>query len=417
MPAGAAWGKVVMMLPDALATTRPGPPWAFRQPLAVRSALRRWRSLLGMVAGVGAALGVLLLLVGLADGVYGLMAEDWSATGVDLYVVEHGGVMVPVLPGDDPGQIRNAGHVLVQVRALPGVRGAFGVLSGQVEREVEGPRRDAVPELMSAVGVAGDAETVPDAVVMRAGRWLRRADEVVVGSTVARDRKLAVGDAITLGHRRLTVVGVGRLRGVGYGAVGSGGLVFLNAQTLRGIVGAGDVLTMLFVDADDPAAVRTRIESDVDGIDVVDRPAALAQIGQLAEHDVVIMRSIGAMALVIAAVFVGSMLQRSVAERRTEIATLRAIGVPNRAIAGLVLAEAVLVTLAALPLGLALAVLGGGWVNATYAAWLDVDDVYKPASGTVAAVLGLGVASGLLASALPLRGALRVQPADALREA
>jgi putative ABC transport system permease protein len=143
----------------------------------------------------------------------------------------------------------------------------------------------------------------------------------------------------------------------------------------------------------------------------------LAQIGQLAEHDVVIMRSIGAMALVIAAVFVGSMLQRSVAERRTEIATLRAIGVPNRAIAGLVLAEAVLVTLAALPLGLALAVLGGGWVNATYAAWLDVDDVYKPASGTVAAVLGLGVASGLLASALPLRGALRVQPADALREA
>jgi putative ABC transport system permease protein len=129
------------------------------------------------------------------------------------------------------------------------------------------------------------------------------------------------------------------------------------------------------------------------------------------------MRSIGVMALVIAAVFVGSMLQRSVAERRVEIATLRAIGVPNASIAWMVLAEALLVMLAAVPVGLGVASLVGGWINTSYAAWLDVEEVYRASPETLTAVLGLALASGLAAALLPIRMALRVQPAVALREA
>jgi hypothetical protein len=108
-------------------------------PLVARSALRRWRTLGGTVVGVGAALGVLLLLVALSAGSFRMMVEDYQISDADLYVVQHGGVLLPILPGDDPGTLRGASQMLAQTRALPGVRAVLGVATRQVERTREGP--------------------------------------------------------------------------------------------------------------------------------------------------------------------------------------------------------------------------------------------------------------------------------------
>src|SRR5438093_403953 len=169
-------------------------PWSFRQPLVIRSALRRWRGMVGMVFAVGGALGLVMMLLFLAQGSTWLYIQDYVESGVDLYTVRHGGVMIPILPGDSPGTLKNARQVLAQTRAMPEVRGALGVMIWQLERTQDGPRSGQPSEMINVAGVDGDPERIPDASKMRQGRWLRRPDEVVVGRKLAKDKNLAGGD-------------------------------------------------------------------------------------------------------------------------------------------------------------------------------------------------------------------------------
>ncbi|HEY3107965.1 MAG TPA: ABC transporter permease, partial [Chloroflexota bacterium] len=308
-----------------LTTGLDAPPWAFRQPLVVRSALRRWRGMLGMVLGVGGALGLVMMLLFIAQGSTWIYVQDYVESGTDLYVVRHGGILIGQLPGDSPGTLRDARHRLAQVRAMPEVAAAVGVLSWQLERTREGPRRGQPSEIVAAVGIDGDPERIPNLVAMRAGRWLRRADEVVLGRKLARDKGLAVGSTLTLEGRRFSVVGIGRLRSGGFGGDGS---VSLDYRALREMAESGDILNTLLVDAPDPAAAAARIVADLDSVDTWDRQRLIAAAQQANSSGFVFMGLISVVALFIAGVFVSSMLGRSVAERRLEFATLRAIGTP-----------------------------------------------------------------------------------------
>src|SRR5438132_7087475 len=95
---------------DALSAERP--PWAFRQPLIVRVALRRWRGMLGMVLGVGGALGMVMMLLFMARASAWIYIQDYVESGTDLYIVRNGGVLVGRLPGETPGTLRDARHRL-----------------------------------------------------------------------------------------------------------------------------------------------------------------------------------------------------------------------------------------------------------------------------------------------------------------
>ncbi len=396
----------------------PTAPWAFRQPLVVRSGLRRWRSLLGMVIGVSLGLGITLLLVGISAGAVRLVREDYEATAANLYVVQHGGAVVPVLAGDDPGTLRDSSHLLGLVRALPQVRQAIGVLTWQVERTVDGRRDPDLPtEYVVTVGIDGQAESLPNTVLMQAGRWFSRDNEVVIGSQLARKKHLAIGDPLLLEDRRLIVVGIGRLRAAGAMGSFAGQYAYMDVHTQRELAGVGDILSMVLVDATVTASVQDRLLSQVDSIDVPDRAAVLRDLDRISEHDVVITRISAALALLIAAVFVSSMLLRSVEERREELATLRAIGVAGRTIVQLVVVEAVLVTAVGTPIAIVLGNLLGAWTNQTFRATWDVEAVYRPGPQLLAVFLLLSLGLGVLASLLPSRNALRVEPADVLREA
>ncbi|HEX5314762.1 MAG TPA: ABC transporter permease, partial [Gammaproteobacteria bacterium] len=131
--------------------------------------------------------------------------------------------------------------------------------------------------------------------------------------------------------------------------------------------------------------------------------------------------NIGFMTLVIGAAVFFSMLlvtintmSQAVRERTSELAVLKALGFGRGTVSGLVLAEAVGVTLIGGLLGLA-------------AAWLLARAMYGslsavlPALGMPAEAVGLGVLLmilfGLIAGALPLRQVFRLRAADALRRA
>ena len=123
------------------------------------------------------------------------------------------------------------------------------------------------------------------------------------------------------------------------------------------------------------------------------------------------------LALTVGALFVSNMLGRSVAERRLEFATLRAIGIPTRTILLAVASEAVVISLVAGLVGMGLSLLLGLWITATSPPPTGSTTCTWQIPGVFALVLGLGLALGVGSGLFPARQATRVDPVEVLREA
>jgi ABC-type antimicrobial peptide transport system permease subunit len=132
---------------------------------------------------------------------------------------------------------------------------------------------------------------------------------------------------------------------------------------------------------------------------------------------VVIFWTLIVLTMTIAALFVSTVLSRSVAERRLEFATLRAIGVSTRTVLLTVGAEAALVSVLATLVGATLSLLMGWPLNALAAPANNVDVLYVVDAGLFEAVFVLALALGVVSGILPARQATRVDPVDVLREA
>ena len=199
--------------------------WSAGLPYPVRNVWRRRRGLLGMILGVGIALGLGMTMLAVSQASIEVFTGDYRASSADLYVTTEGGKPIPILAGETPGTIENARHVMAQLRGLPGVTAVLGEMTWTLERERPGPRvHDAPKELLTVMGVEGDPNDIPGALRLDQGRWPRRTDEIMVGAKLAREKPLSVGETVRLAGRDFTVVGIGRLRGFGF----SRGLVRLH---------------------------------------------------------------------------------------------------------------------------------------------------------------------------------------------
>ena len=388
--------------------------WLLALPYPARNVLRRWRSLLGMVVGVGIALGLGMTMLAMAQGSINLDTADYKVSGADLYVIQRGGTLVPVLPSDTPGAVKSARGVLAQIRGTPGVRSALAVMTWSMEREREGPRRrDEPAELFAAMGVDGDPTLIPGALLLKEGRWLRRADEVVLGAKVSREKGLPPGATLRLNGRDFTVVGVGRLRGFGFGG---DGMALMDYRAFRERSNVGDVVSIIAVDTVQPEVLREQLP-DIGALVAFDRPQLVQLAEQVNASSVVTMWVLIVMTLAIAALFVANMLGRSVAERRLEFATLRAIGVPARTILLTVGAEAALVCVTASLIGILISLFLGFLIDALLAPSVGVESFYAADAALFAMVFLLASGLGLVSGIMPARQAIRVDPVDVLREA
>src|SRR5690349_19513646 len=108
--------------------------WLLGLPYPIRVVLRRWRGLVGMILGVWIALGLGMTLLGSSNAVIEIYTADFYRSGADLYVTQRGGTMIPILASDSPGTIEHGRARLGQIRTLPGVRSALGVMSWTMER-------------------------------------------------------------------------------------------------------------------------------------------------------------------------------------------------------------------------------------------------------------------------------------------
>ena len=385
-------------------------------PFPVRNAVRRWRGMLGMVVGVGLALGMVLTMMGILGTAMDAIMGDFAQSGANVYIVVNGGKLVQLKTGDNPGTIDQASAILSKVRSMPGVQDAVGMLAWSLKEEQEGAQaRNQPAQFLPAMAVDGDPTQISNEVIMREGRWLRRGNEVVIGPSLAATRSLKIGESLRLNGQQYEVVGIGRVRG--FGASGES-VAYLDARTLRqrGII--GDIVNYIAVQTTAPATVISFI-GDFPSLRAVESKALFNEIKSSPDFSSASFTYwlIDLIILFIAGMFVNNMLGRSVAERRMEFGTLRAIGVPSRSILFSVAAEALLIILASYCVGFVVSLVLGTAVNELLSPAYGLPPMFGVDPTTYFVILVVSLVMGVIAGFFPARGATKVDPLEVLREA
>ncbi len=397
--------------------------WLLRVPYPYRTVARRWRGLIGMVIGVGISLGIGMLFLGTTKGTIQIYTANFVDTGADLYVVQQGGTLVPILPSDAIGPVSNGAGLLSRLRGQRGVKSALGTVLASLARETEGPRRSGEPDaLVTVMGVDGDPREIRGMLVLNAGRWIRRPDEVMIGPKLARLSHLAVGDPLRLSGRSFTVVGIGRLRGSSFGTEG---YAYMDYQALRQRSGAPDAMNMLVVGLDrasggDLLVQREELRRRILGMAPVtayDPQQVVARAEEANSASYVFSWLMISLTLGIAALFVSNMLGRSVAERRVEFATLRALGLPARTVLATVAGEAALIVVLAWVFGIVMSWGLGSWTNQFVLEEYGLENTEVPDPPLFGVLFALSVTIGIIAGLVPARQATSVDPVEVLRDA
>ena len=239
-------------------------------------------------------------------------------------------------------------------------------------------------------------------------------DGCLVGRRVARDLHLSVGEPLQL---RVTGGSGGELtiRGIAETGEGEDDQVLVPLTWLQAASGrAGRVSLAALGVAGDAGAVEAfaaSLEAAAPGA-VEARPllqvsrAQGALLGKLSR----MMALITAVVLILAAMCAMTTLMSIVVERESEIGLMRSMGASDGEVLLMLLGEATILGLLGGTLGLGL-----GWLDARWIGMQLFGTSVPLRAAVIPVVLGITLALCWLAVILPVRRALRVQPAAALR--
>jgi putative ABC transport system permease protein len=327
------------------------------------------------------------------------------------------------------GQVRPLDEALVEtVRAVPGVDVAEGSVFGFaliIDKFGEPIQPGGAPTF--ATSIAEDSR-LSGAGTIREGRAPSGAHEVVIDARTAQKAGFVVGDDVDVvfenGRRTFTLVGI-----VGFGETDSllgatlTGFDLATAQDVVGKVGVVDEIDVRAENGVSDRALRDRIQSELpEGVEALTGEQVAAD-GTAAVKDALGIFTTVLLVFAGVALFVGSFVIWNtfnvlVAQRRREVALLRAVGATRRQVVGGVLLEAASIGLVSGGIGL---LVGVGLAIAIRSllklVGIDVPTT-SPAIETrtvvVALVVGLVITS--IAATIPALAASRVAPMEALRD-
>lgn len=325
--------------------------------------------------------------------------------------------------------------VASEVAALPGVAVAEPRVVVDVTLDVEGMAAPAAGRLVS---IPADRRPQLNDLYLRQGRWIEpgRPDEVIASEAFCRAHGLEPGarvGAIVNGRRRtLTIVGIALSPEFVYtlrpGALipddRTFGIFWMAGEALASAFDLDGAFNDLVIDLARDASVDAVI-ADVDRVlEPYGGLGALPREQQpsnwILQNEFAQLRSFGVAVpvifLAVAAFVLNVALTRAVAMQRAQIATLKAVGYSNGAIARHYLGWAVVIASIGIALGVAAGAWLGGLIVQVYNDYFRFPVLDFRLSGGVALLAGGG---SLLAVALgawtAVRRAARIPPAEAMR--
>jgi putative ABC transport system permease protein len=381
----------------------------------VRTAL----SMLAMAIGVAAV----VTLTALGDGARRYVVREFSAIGTNLVIVlpgrtETGGINPGSFVSGTPRDL-SIDDAMALLRA-PAVQRVAPLAVGTSELSVGGKLREGMVMGTTAEYIEVRQSRMAQGQFLPIEDWNRGSMVMVIGAKVRAElfpNEPALGRFVRVGDRRFRVIGVLASTGSGLG-MNTDELAIVPVSVAQAMFNTNTLFRILVEarnrDAIEPAKrqVTQIIQQRHDGeqdVTVITQDAMLATFDKLLGTLTLGVAGIAAISLAVAGILVMNVMLVSVAQRRSEIGLLKALGASGGTIRGAFLVEAALLSSAGALLGYALGLAGAALIRALY----PVFPAYPP-DWAVLAGLGTALCTGVLFGVLPARNAARLDPVMAL---
>lgn len=367
-------------------------------PLARRNLLHEKGKLLLSVAGIAAALALILLLLGFRQGLYATLTAFVDNMGADLIVAQSGAQ--GIFASDSTvsmdthdlsaraARAANAGHLIVaDIIFTQGETKTPVLLVGYDPRSAFG----------NPWNIGG-------------GRAVQADDEIMLDTWLAQRAGIALGQEIDVLGRTYRVVGLTRET-----TSWMSPYIFTSLQSASSALGLNNVvsyhLLRLPPDAEAGIAAKT-VEAEVPGVDALTpRQIAAADrrvLSTVIDAPLQVMLFIGA---VIGAAVMGLTSYTAVVDQAREYGVLKAVGAGDRRLAILVVAETLYRAVLGFFLGVGLAYLAAALIMAV---WPQFTIVIRPL--TVLQAGGLALVMTVAAAFLPIRRLQGIDPLLVFKE-
>ncbi len=373
--------------------------------LAWKNSILRPGRMVLIILSVAAVLAEILVLEGFLAGSYTQLRQTVLRRGGDVMVAQSGVTNFLATRSILPQQARAA------VEAIPGVAGTHPLAAIGLIYEA-GERRS--PIIVMVYDDAGGP------FAMAAGKPPAEDGSIAVDHALAEKFGLSTGDTLTLSDFEFSISGITR----GESALFTP-FAFMNFDTLIDFYFESDVasdiaafplLSFLSVDAapgTDPADLAARITGEVaDAQAMLPRDLALNDEEMGRELLGPVLNLLLGLSYGIGAMAIGMFTFAAVRSRRRSLGVMRALGFTARHIATGVVAEAVVTAVAAIPLGILMAVGLAALIERVAPVYLL--EVLEPRALLQTAFVAVALA--VLGALAPLRMLMRLDPATAFRE-
>jgi putative ABC transport system permease protein len=362
--------------------------------LAAANVMHRKTRTAVSVLAVGMEVAMVMVLVGMANGTLGDIADRLQNVGADVLfqppdaslLLGATSAVMPVKFADLIGQVE-------------GVRYVAPVLNWHVS-EIRGESRavnlwavdqDAFPRISGGFAIVQ-------------GHTLRDADDLVMDTVLANATGMKVGDTLPMLNRQFRIAGICRS--------GAGGRLYARLADIQDAIGTPGKASFFLVkgvDSRDADNLTERLQGRFKGYKIT----PMAQVSKVMQDNVVGLKqfkeALTSMAVVISFMVVLLAMYTTIIERTREIGILRAMGASQRTVVRYIIGESFLICLAGVAAGMGLAVLGAWGVPAVFPT-LTV----QLSSQWAVIASALGLAGGLLGSLYPAWRAARLDPIQSL---
>jgi putative ABC transport system permease protein len=375
--------------------------------------------MLAMAIGVAAV----VTLTALGDGARRYVVREFSAIGSNLVIVlpgrtETGGINPGSFVSTTPRDL-TVDDALALLRA-PAVQRVAPLAVGTSELSVGGRLREGMVVGSTAEFLEVRQFKMAQGQFLPREDWNRGSQVMVIGAKLRAQlfpNEPAVGQFVRVGDRRFRVIGVLAATGSGLG-MNTDELAMVPVSLALAMFNSNTLFRILVEarnrDAIEPAKrqvgeiIQQRHDGEQD-VTVITQDAMLATFDKLLGTLTLGVAGIAAISLAVAGILVMNVMLVSVAQRRSEIGLLKALGASGGTIRLAFLVEAALLSAAGALVGYALGLAGAALIRTLYPTF----PAYPP-DWAVLAGLGTALFTGLLFGVLPARNAARLDPVTAL---
>jgi putative ABC transport system permease protein len=362
--------------------------------LAAANVMHRKTRTAVSVLAVAMEVAMVMILVGLANGTLGEIADRLQNVGADvLFQPPDASLILGATSAVMPMQYID---IMKTVDGVVEVTPVLNWLVAQIKGESRAVNLWAV-DYPSFARISGGFDMVD-------GRPLAEPNDLVMDTILADATGMKVGDVLPMINRNFKLVGIAR--------AGAGGRLYARIQDVQEAIGTPGKASFFLVkgrSATEAENLARALQDRFKGHKIT----PVAQVSKVMQQNATGLKqfkeALTGMAVVISFLVVLLAMYTTIIERTREIGILRAMGASQTKVVQLVIAESFLICLGGVVLGILFAV-GARWFMPRVFPTLTVQLTREWA--LIASALGL--AGGLLGSLYPAWKAARLDPVQAL---